>query len=257
MTALLDDGTLNMAAASVDDLEAARCAAANRFRSLTNNDPDADGYIRGFGLGSDVAAVAAQSALVDALVAIEKDAIKALQKSVRKHPLWDGYGKDIKGLGEKQFARLLAKIGDPYWNTLHDRPRTVSELWAYCGLHVVNGSAPRRQRGQQSNWSEDARKRVWLISASCIKSQGDIVHHYYNTKEHYQDAAHNTDCVRCGTKGKPAAAGTPLKPAHIHARAMRALSKEILRGLWVAARDYHAALAAPAPVTADDFGLVR
>ncbi len=48
-------------------------------------------------------------------------------------------------MGEKQAARLLAAIRDPYWNDLHDRPRTVSELWAYAGYHTlpVSGHAGR------------------------------------------------------------------------------------------------------------------
>jgi hypothetical protein len=48
------------------------------------------------------------------------------------------------GIGSKQGARLLAALGDPYWSSLHNRPRTVSELWAYCGYHVLPASQTMR-----------------------------------------------------------------------------------------------------------------
>ena len=53
------------------------------------------------------------------------------------------------GLGG--FARVLG-VTRPL-----DRFATVSKLWAYLGMHVDNGAAPRRRRGQQTNWSAQGR----------------------------------------------------------------------------------------------------
>lgn len=39
-------------------------------------------------------------------------------------------------------------------------------------------------------------------------------------------------------------AGTPLKPGHRHARAMRAMSKAILNDLWIEARHIRAEVSA-------------
>jgi hypothetical protein len=241
---------LNLMALSVDDLEGVRIASENRFRALTRDEADSDGEIRGFGLTEDVPEVKQQRAVVDGLIALEHQAVLNLNRQVRKHPLWTRYAREQKGIGEKQFARLLAVIGDPYWNDLHGRPRTVSELWAYTGLHVIHaggedapGVAPKRTKGQKSNWNEEARKRVWVITGSVLKAQGPLSEVYYAARKKYEDSTHAVNCVRCGPAGKPALPGSPLSLAHQHARALRIVGKTILRDLWVTARDIHVELA--------------
>ena len=135
-----DAHALYMAATTLDDLERTRIAAENRLRQYTRTEPDEDGEIRGFGLSEAHPDVAQLAAMVAALQGLEHDATLQLQRVVRRHPLGP-WIKATKGIGEKQGARLIAAIGDPYWNTLHDRPRTVSELWAYSGLHVIPGQS--------------------------------------------------------------------------------------------------------------------
>jgi hypothetical protein len=126
---------LALLADALDDIERTRIANENRLRQLTRDEADADGEERGFGLTLDQPQVAALADVVDALGKLEHQATLNLQRAVRKHPLGP-WVKGTVGVGEKQGARLLAAIGDPYWNTLYNRPRLVSELWAYCGLHV-------------------------------------------------------------------------------------------------------------------------
>lgn len=275
----LRDPVLGVLADVVDDLETVRIANANRVLQLTRTGTDKDGEERGFGLTEDHPEVAKLILTVKALGAAEHDAILNLQRALRKHPLAP-FQKRHKGIGEKQLARLLAVLGDPFWNDLHQRPRTVSELWAYCGLHVIKtsggqipcdihplnaagtqphtgshlpldhqsarapGVAPKRQRGQRSNWSEDARKRTWVIAAAMPKFPGGHYESVYRqAREKYADAVHPVECVRCGPSGKPAPAGSPLSDGHKHARAIRITAKEILKGLWIESRDLYAASA--------------
>lgn len=271
----LRDPVLGVLADVVDDLESVRIANANRIRQLTRTATDKDGEERGFGLTLDHPEVAKLALTVTALEQAEHDAILNLKRALRKHPL-ASFQKRHKGIGEKQLARLLAVIGDPYWNDLHDRPRTVSELWAYCGLHVIRtsssqcrletqtssaagaqphtgsrdlldaqalrapGVAPKRQRGQRSNWSESARKRTWVIASAMPKFPGGHYEQVYRAaREKYADTVHPTECVRCGPSGKPALAGTPLSDGHKHARAVRIVAKEILKDLWIEARSIY------------------
>lgn len=272
----LFDPALAFAADILDDMEGLWVANSNRLRTLTTaaDQEDADGVCRGFGLTEAHPDVARLAAMVATLEQLTKDATKHLEKVMRRHPLHP-WVKAQKGLGDKQTARLLAAIGDPYWNTLHDRPRTVSELWAYCGFHVLPagqkgteaqsncagrvqageggglrqelagtqddcaGVAPRRQRGRKANWSETARKRAWLIANSVVKAGGPYREVYDATKDKYADAIHSTACVRCGPAGKPAQPGSPLSKAHIHARGLRAISKAVLKDLWIEAKRLH------------------
>lgn len=243
----LADPVLGVLAEVVDDLERTRIANESRYRALTDTSE------RGYGLSIHHPEVMMLAATIAAMKEHEHQAVLNLKKTMRRHPLW-AWAKPISGVGEKQFARLLAVIGDPYWNDLHDRPRRLTELRAYCGYHVLHpgdqglcvdqsgfvaGVAPRRQRGQRSNWNTDARMRAWLIATSCMKKQGPYRAVYDAARVKYADAVHAADCARCGPRGKPALAGSALSAGHQHARALRAVAKAFLDDLWREARRLH------------------
>lgn len=236
---VLFDPYLCLLSDSLDDIEHLRIATENRVRALTRNEADSDGELRGLGLDARSPEVATAMAMLKTMQALEHEATLSIQRAIRKHPLY-GWVKRSRGIGEKQAARLLAVIGDPYWNDLHDRPRTVSELWAYAGYSVIDGNAQRRRKGVKSNWNDKAKSRAFLMANSCVKAaSGHYRDVYDDAKAHYADAVHPTDCVRCGPAGKPALAGSPLSAGHQHARALRKVSKEILRDLWIEARAVH------------------
>src|SRR5881628_2304265 len=162
---------LRLQAEVVDDLERTRIANENRLRQLTRCEPDEDGIVRGFCMDETDPDVRRLAEVVQGLASLEHQAVLNLNRTMRNDPLWP-WLKEQRGVGEKTAARLLASVGDPYWNGLHDRPRTVSELWAYAGLHTlpvgghtgtdsqVNHApdrapnvAAKRAKGQRANWS--------------------------------------------------------------------------------------------------------
>lgn len=269
----LRDSLFGLMADILDDLENTRIANENRLRQMTRTAVDSDGNERGFGLTEDHPDVARLAAMVDALAKLEHDAVLNLQRAMRAHPLGP-WVKAQRGIGEKQAARLLATIGDPYWNDLHERPRTVSELWAYSGYHTLalpvgqgtndthasladgsktghvdqagSGSqstsihvAAKRQKGQRANWSADAKMRAFLISESVVKAGGPWREVYDKRKAATDGRLHAVPCPRCGPKGKPAQPGSPWSAGHRHVDALRILSKEILKGLWIESRRLH------------------
>lgn len=237
--ALLYNGYLCLLSDSLDAIEDLRIATENRVRSLTRTGVDKDGELRGLGLDARSPEVARAIAMVESIKKLEHEATLELKREVRKSPLY-GWVKRNKGIGEKQAARLLAVIGDPYWNDLHERQRTVSELWAYAGYSVVSESAQRRMKGVKSNWNDKAKSRAYLMSVACMKTPGGYYRGIYDAaRTQYADAMHPTECFRCGPKGKPAQPGSPLTLGHQFARALRRTSKEILKDLWLEARMVH------------------
>lgn len=264
----LADPLLALAADVLDDLERVRIANENRLRQLTRDTTDADGEERGFGLTLDHPDVARLAAIVTALGQAEHDAELQLARRMRAHPLGPWVAAQ-KGVGDKQGARLLASIGDPYIRpeivrkdgTVEPaRPRLVSELWAYCGHHVPDGAAARHRRGTVSNWNETARMRVHLIAEKTVMmlrrpcgrpdgqawadhtpdcACGPWRREYDAGRRQYVGAVHTTPCHRCGPAGHPAAAGSPLSDAHAHGRAVRLVAKCLLRELWREAGRLH------------------
>ena len=246
---ILRDPTLALAADVVDDLERVKIANQNRLRTLTAQDE------HGHGMSVDHPDVKRLAALVKALEDAEHQATLNLARVMRHHPLGE-WVKNSKGVGEKQAARLLASIGDPYWNDLHSRPRRLRELYAFCGMSVVGtgtnrscdsqsacgaGSAPTKVRGERVTWNPDARMRLWLIASKTVMvgHGGPYRAIYDEGRLKYADAVHAEECKRCGPKGKPAQPDSPLSAAHQHARAIRLIAKAILRDLWTAAKNIH------------------
>jgi hypothetical protein len=241
---------LLVAAQVVGDLEKVRIANAHRLRILTATGPDSDGVERGFGLPTTHPDVQRLAGIVQALEDLEHQAVLALQRRMRAHALGP-WVKAQRGLGDKQMARLLAAIGDPYWH-VEGRPRTVSELWAYCGLHVLDGAAPHHRRGEQSNWSTHAKTRAYLVAESCLKQlskeckvSGDQVTHDAHCGI-VTRITHGPECTcspyRVTYDARRAVTDVThadWTPGHLHHDALRVSAKAILRDLWIEGRRLH------------------
>lgn len=239
MTNAVDYQMVAFLCSSLDDLEGQRIATENRLRALTRDVEDKDGEVRGLGLPEDHPDVAVFQTYLASLVSNEVMITKMLERNMKRHPLGPWIMAQ-KGVGLKQAGRLLAAIGDPYWNTLHDRPRTVAELWAYCGL--VPGL--KRRKGVVDNWSSEAKMRVWLISQSTLKQKADESPWralWDARREATRDRVHSEACVRCGPAGKPAQPGSPWSLAHAKGDADRYVGKRLLRELWRESKRLHEA----------------
>jgi hypothetical protein len=261
----------------LNDLEGLRKANVNRLEVMTRVGLDKDGKNRGWGMTEDDPVVVQVRKIVDALTKVEDTAQRNLEKILKASPLGPWVVAQ-RGLGPKTIARLLASVGDPFWNDLHERPRTVSELWAYTGY---DPGQKQRTKGVKVNWSPTAKMRLHniiepikrMISAPCYviythkttgepvrKKDGDTaapgpylraVHIegectcspyrvlWDEARDKYKDSIHPADCVRCGPAGKPALAGSVRSAAHQQAMADRLVKKAILKDLWREAKRLH------------------
>jgi hypothetical protein len=128
------------------------------------------------------------------------------------------------------------------------------------------GVAPRRRKGQQANWNDEGRKRLWLICSKTVMQLrkpctstsgvhpngipytaehvdacecGQLRRTYDEAKAKYADAVHRAPCAQCGKRGSPAPVDSPLSDGHKHARALRIVGREILAGLYETARQFY------------------
>lgn len=293
------DRDLAAAADALNDIEQVRIGCENRLRQFTRplGEVDKDGNYRGFGWDLRSPAVHAQALLLAAMrcdsklvrtilgdertpktkgCCLEHDAERNLTRALRPHPLGPWVrSKDQKGIGEKQGARLVAVIGDPYIRPAMlrsddtrepARVRTKAELRAYCGYgedKTRPGRIQRRRKGQHANWSAAAKMRAHLVaekcmvsgfdkSGGCVRDEGDdFATHtpdcgcsryrllYDAGRVKYADAVHDEECPQCGPAGHPAPAGSPLSLGHRKNRALRLVAKAILEDLWAEAERIH------------------
>lgn len=119
------------------------------------------------------------------------------------------------------------------------------------------GVAPSRRKGVKANWNSTAKMRAYLCAEAAVKagvrkvgepddSDGydtanrvaisPLGQTYLDGRAKYATSLHPVQCARCGPAGHPAPEGSPLSAGHQHARALRLVSKAILRDLWVEAR---------------------
>jgi hypothetical protein len=108
------------------DLQKQRIGAGNRVGAMERD-----------GVGDDAESI---RSVVLAYGAIENEIDRKLTKYVKQHFMAD-WIVEQRGIGLPGFARLLGVTGNI------DRFPTVSKLWKYLGLHVVDGHAPRREKG--------------------------------------------------------------------------------------------------------------
>lgn len=163
-------------------------------------------------------------ATADGLAALEKDLNRYLERSARRHPM-ASWIKEQRGIGLPGFARLLGITGPL------DRFATVSKLWAYLGMHVVDGAAPKRTKGERANWSPGGRVLCYQIGESIVKvGAGGPYRAAYDRKKAYYE----TD--------RP-----EWSQARRHNAALRYAVKELLKAMWV---EWHRP-AAPREVAAE------
>lgn len=152
--------------------------------------------------------------------------------SLKQFTIWENYLKDINGIGKPSAAELIAIIKDI------KRFPTVSKLWAYFGLHVINGSAPRRKAGQVANWNGRAKSLVLndivsngfkMNGAERVnKETGEVTKdatHWRSTYDSYKEAELDKNEMR--------SEDDKLSKGHMDKRAMRKTGKEFLKRLWV------------------------
>lgn len=166
------------------------------------------------------------------LLQAEQDAFKAVGRAVRQHPLWTGFFKDVRGVGETMAAVCISEFD------VHVA-KHVSAFWKYAGLDVADDGRGRSRRKEHlidveyidKNGEKKIRKSItfnaWLKSklmgvlADCLLVKGKyrtIYDNYKHRLEHHEKHEEKTK-------------------AHRHLMAKRYMVKQFLRDLWVAWRE--------------------
>ena len=111
---------------------------------------------------------------------------------------------------------------------------TVSKYWAWWGLHVVDGHAAKRKRGENINWNPKMRTLSWKIGKQFVMQGRGYRQIYDQEKDRLTEqrlplgeCQHYEEC-----KAKLKTRKTPACKGHIDAMAKRKTVKLFLSHLW-------------------------
>jgi len=175
---------------------------------------------------------------------LEKEIKDYIEVSIRDIPIRVKFLSTVKGIGAILGGGLIAYL-DPH------KADHASSFWKYCGLHVENGKAVKRQKGVKLGFNVHLRTLMWKIADSFVKQRTPFYRDVYdNTKESeniklgnpiknpkncpmYAECSQRltTTAKRKGTTKKK----MPCKK-HIDYRARRKMVKRFLADLWGAWR---------------------
>lgn len=166
------------------------------------------------------------------LETVERELLKDVKKAAKTVDIWP-WLEGVKGCGPAMSGVLIAEVGDPA------RFATVSKLWAYAGLHVINGAAARRRRGEKANWNQFLKtKMLGVLAPSFLKCRSPYAEFYYN----YKTRLENKPCNMPPEKHKRGAMAEDLlpngcTPSHMHNKALRYMTKQFLSDFLVKWRE--------------------
>lgn len=152
---------------------------------------------------------------------VERDCLKRMSALAVTLPVWETFGKPIRGFGAACLAIIVAEAGDL------DNYSTEAKLWKRMGVAVLDGI---RQGGLTKSASAEAwiehgynrqrRSRLWNVGDTLIKGNRDGKYRtvYLTRKAHELERESDMPKIKA------------------HRRAQRYMEKRLLRDLWRAWR---------------------
>ena len=176
---------------------------------------------------------------------------KRIRKMVKPLPIWNGFAKDISGVGEMLTAAVIAETGGLH---LYSNP---AKVWKRMGLAVMpDGGRQRRIAGVDAiahGYNAERRAVVWNIGECLLKAQ-------IRRDENDPDsriAIGPYGQVYLDRKAYEFERDSELSPAKAHARAKRYMEKRLLREMWKAWRDLDLSAPVDAETKSARQGLVK
>jgi transposase len=133
--------------------------------------------------------------------------IRSLVRALAESEPIMGHLMALKGIGEVLAAKLVAPIEI-------ERASTVSALWRYCGMGVVDGERERPTAGERLHYNKRLKVVVLLIAGSFMKVGSPYRRVYDSAREYYDANRPDWPVVRR------------------HRAAMRKMAKVFLAHLW-------------------------
>lgn len=170
--------------------------------------------------------------IVSDLKADEGKLLGQIHDELKAIPVWQ-WLKTVKGIGPAMAGGLVGWIDD-----ISKSPHP-SSLWRYAGLHVEEGKAPRRKRGEKAPWSWRLKTHMWKVVKQLLQAGNPFYRGYYDQYKAYEVGK----CEHGGLRIVPSASlptkgGKKYEPegvisvGHVDNRAKRKVAKLLLAHVW-------------------------
>jgi len=102
-------------------------------------------------------------ALLKKLKELEHYVDRRIALIIRKHPAYKWFSR-VKGVGDENIAKIVGLVDI-------SKANTISSLWKFAGLHVVDGHAPHKpQKGEKAEFNIELRAMCWRLGGSLLKA---------------------------------------------------------------------------------------
>lgn len=185
---------------------------------------------------------ARQKEMIDSIRTREENITKEIKNLVKLHP-WNKWLSGVKGCGPYISGTLIGELDgfvykpfekgeksdkieseeyqtmspSEYQKTLKSKFSgygrsfdKTSNLWHYCGYHVVDGKAAKPKKGQLSDWNKYLKQALYQFAETQVKLSGPYRKLYDNRKVY--EVKRNKE----------------ISKMHAHKRAMRYIIKKFL-----------------------------
>ena len=169
--------------------------------------------------------------LAATLKPLESNLQTRIMKEVKNHVAWEGFLSKVYGIGPCLAGGIISWIGDV------KRFETVSKLWRYFGLAVINGKSERLKAGEKIHYNPKCKILAWKVGQSFVKV-GKAYRGLYDNKVAFYKAKGGCggEHEREGEEGKRVKKPC-VETGHIHNMAIRAVVKIFLQHVWCSWRE--------------------
>lgn len=192
------------------------------------------------------------------LVKLESLVDTIVAKQIKNHPAYPWFSK-VKGIGGENIAKIIGLVRVKP-DAEKKYAKSISSLWKFAGMHVVDGKAPKRETGKKLEYSSQLRSMCWRLGSSLIRAKGKFYEYYLKEKEKYQARFRNqgykiipSSKLLKDKRGKKRETIGVISEGHLDSMARRKMIKIFLAMLYVVWRR-ELGLSASSPYSAEHLG---
>jgi len=126
---------------------------------------------------------------------LEQRGFRHLGRLLKRTEIWNTWLGKQRGVGPAMGGVIVASIDIT-------KCRTVSALWRYCGLAVVDGRAERRVRGQKAAFDPWLKAKMTTVLSGCLIKANSPWKKFYDQYKHRKQNQLVDVCAACAGEGR-------------------------------------------------------